>query len=71
METLVESRDISIQVKDVSGYAVCIKCKGGKTNFVYYDYNQSALINGGGVYCKGHTVPCKHCHGDGFWKALQ
>jgi len=67
MQTLVDSRQISIKVKDVSGMCVCTQCKGAKTLW-YNSYFDSNALYSGGLYSISKQVECPKCQGRGYWK---
>ena len=67
MQTLVESKAVIIQVKDVNGYCVCTKCRGAKM-LNHVDYHNPNAFRTGGLYVVSHQEPCSKCNGEGFWK---
>jgi hypothetical protein len=67
MQTLVEHKTVNIQVRDVSGMCVCLRCKGAGTRVVGDYYNPYAMQHGG-LVSAWHYAECYMCHGAGFWK---
>ena len=67
MEILVESKTVSIKVRSVEGYVVCIKCRGNKT-LTRTLYSNPQALQHGGLWGVTDQVCCPSCSGLGFWK---